>query len=196
MALRRSIRFGPPLRVVGLVIGGAGLTLALPLLYALWLGEDVVAYLVPLLLAAVVFVVSLKLGTRLPAPTRREALLAAVLTWVGLAAVGVVPYLIARAPGGAGDPVNAFFESAAGFTATGATIMTDLDAQPRALLLWRAQTQWIGGIGLIVLRSSFSRGWPSAVGSWWKRRPRGHNSRSWRRTCAHRPCASSGSTSR
>ena len=51
--------------------------------------------------------------------------------------------------------MDAFFESTAGFTATGATVITDLDAQSRALLLWRSQTQWIGGIGLIVLAVIF-----------------------------------------
>jgi trk system potassium uptake protein TrkH len=150
-----AVRLAPALRVAGLVVGGAGLTIAAPLLYALIAGGSVRAFLAPLLLAILIFVVALRLGRRLPPPNRRESLLAAVLTWLGLSLYGVLPYMLGSAPGGAGAPIDAFFESTAGFTATGATIISDLQAQPRALMLWRAQTQWIGGIGLIVLAVIF-----------------------------------------
>lgn len=150
-----SVRLAPGLRVAALVVGGAGTTLVVPLAYAAWLGEDVLPYAVPLALAGVLFLIAYRAGRRVPSPTRREALVAAVLTWVGLSALGMIPYLLGSGPGGAGAPINALFESTAGFTATGATTITDLDAQARALLLWRSQTQWIGGIGLIVLAVIF-----------------------------------------
>lgn len=150
-----AVRLAPALRVVGLVVGGAGLTLTAPLVYAATSGEAIVAFAIPLIVAGAIFGTSLRLGRRIPPPNRRESLLAAVLTWVGLSLFGVLPYLLGSAPGGAGAPIDAFFESAAGFTATGATVITDLDAQSRALLLWRSQTQWIGGIGLIVLAVIF-----------------------------------------
>lgn len=155
MAAARSVRPGPALRVVALVVGGAGATLVVPLAYALWLEEPAWPYLIPLAITSALFLIAVRLGRRLPSPNRREALLAAVLTWVGLSALGMLPYLMASAPGGAGTVVNALFESTAGFTATGATTIVDLDAQPRALLVWRSQTQWIGGIGLIVLAVIF-----------------------------------------
>ena len=155
LARPAAVRLAPALRVVGLVVGGAGLTLAAPLLYAVASGEALAAFAVPLAAAIAIFVLSLRLGRRIPPPNRRESLLAAVLTWVGLSLFGVLPYLLGSAPGGAGAPMDAFFESTAGFTATGATVITDLDAQSRALLLWRSQTQWIGGIGLIVLAVIF-----------------------------------------
>jgi trk system potassium uptake protein TrkH len=47
-------------------------------------------------------------------------------------------------------PVDALFESVAGFTTTGSTVMTDIEGAPRSLLLWRALTQWIGGMGIIL----------------------------------------------
>lgn len=155
MARTASIRIAPALRVVGLVVGGAGVTIAVPLLYALWLGESVAPYLIPLLIAGMIFLAAYRGGRRLPSPSRREAILAAVLTWVGLSLFGIVPYVLGSAPGGPGSPIDALFESTAGFTATGATVMTAFDDQPRALMLWRAQTQWIGGIGLIVLAVIF-----------------------------------------
>ncbi len=155
MARSARIRIAPALRVVGLVVGGAGVTIAAPLVYAAWLGEPLAPYAVPLIAAGGIFLLAYRGGRSLPSPSRREALLAAVLTWVGLSLFGVVPYVLGSASGGPTTLIDAFFESAAGFTATGATVMTQFDDQPRALLLWRAQTQWIGGIGLIVLAVIF-----------------------------------------
>jgi hypothetical protein len=129
---------------------GPGLTIAAPLVYALAIGDSIRAFALPLAIAIVLFVGALRLGRRIPAPTRRESLLAAVLTWVGLSLFGILPYVLGSAAGGAGSPIDAFFESTAGFTATGSTVITELQAQSRPLMLWRAQTQWIGGIGLII----------------------------------------------
>ena len=150
-----TVRIAPALRVVGLVVGGAGATLTAPLIYAAFLGEPLLPFLLPLAISGAVFIAAFLAGRRLETPNRREALLAAVLTWLGLSALGILPYMLGSAAGGPQTVVDAFFESTAGFTATGSTVITDLDAQPRALMLWRSQTQWIGGIGLIVLAVIF-----------------------------------------
>ncbi len=151
----RILNPAPVLWIAAAITGGAGLTVAAPLILALALGESILPFLIPLGIALGLIGIVTRADRSRLAPTRREALLAAVATWVGLALFGMLPYLLGSAPGGAGAPVDAFFESASGFTATGATVITDLDAQSRALLLWRAQTQWIGGIGLIVLAVIF-----------------------------------------
>jgi trk system potassium uptake protein TrkH len=149
------IAIGPALLVAGLAVGGAGATLAAPLVLALALGEPSLPFLVPLAIALAVLTVALRARRTRTPPTRREALLAITMTWVGLTLFGSIPYLLGSAAGGAGAPLDALFESTSGFTATGATVITDLDAQSRSLLLWRAQTQWIGGIGLIILAVIF-----------------------------------------
>ncbi len=75
----------------------------------------------------------------------REAFLLTVLVWIVLPALAAIPFL------GAGMSfTNAMFESISGLTTTGATVITNLDSQPRGLLLWRAILQWFGGIGIIV----------------------------------------------
>jgi trk system potassium uptake protein TrkH len=60
--------------------------------------------------------------------------------------VGAVPYLVTGALG----PVDALFESVSGFTTTGSTVITDTTVVPRALLVWRAMSQWLGGMGIIL----------------------------------------------
>lgn len=80
----------------------------------------------------------------------REGFLVVSLTWLLAACFGALPYLLA---GGEqfDRPVNALFEGMSGFTTTGATVVVDFDALPRSLLMWRQLTQWLGGLGIIVL---------------------------------------------
>lgn len=89
-------------------------------------------------------------GRRLPARgfRPRDGFLAVTAVWVLAAAVGALPFLLAGTFGG---PSAAFFESMSGFTTTGATLIGDVEAQPDAILLWRSLSQWLGGVGIVVL---------------------------------------------
>jgi len=64
------------------------------------------------------------------------------------AAFGTLPFLIS---GSINSITEAYFETLSGFTTTGASILTDIESLPRSILLWRSQTQWLGGMGIIVL---------------------------------------------
>ncbi len=80
--------------------------------------------------------------------TNKEGLLIVVLSWLLSCLVGTLPYLLWG--GGVFTFTNAWFESVSGFTTTGATILSDIEAIPMGLLFWRAATHWIGGIGIII----------------------------------------------
>jgi trk system potassium uptake protein TrkH len=79
---------------------------------------------------------------------RREGVLFVVAGWVFASAFGALPYLLT---GALDSPVDALFESASGFTTTGASVFTDIESQGRGLLFWRSLTQWLGGMGIVVL---------------------------------------------
>ncbi len=79
---------------------------------------------------------------------RREGVLIVVGAWVLASLVGAVPYV---ASGAIPNFIDAVFESASGFTTTGSSILVDIEAVAPAVLLWRSFTQWLGGIGIIVL---------------------------------------------
>lgn len=80
--------------------------------------------------------------------TLRDGFLLVALVWILLPALATLP-LLAALP--SLSFVNAYFESASGLTATGATVLTGLDDLPPSLNFWRAQMIWLGGMGLIVL---------------------------------------------
>lgn len=78
----------------------------------------------------------------------REGILLVILTWVAAGVVGALPFYFSDY---FGNFTDAFFESISGFTTTGATVLEDIEALPRSLLLWRSLTHWIGGMGIILL---------------------------------------------
>jgi trk system potassium uptake protein TrkH len=67
-------------------------------------------------------------------------------SWLAVSLLGSLPYLLTGTLG----PVDALFESVSGFTTTGSTVISDVTMAPRALLLWRALSQWLGGMGIIL----------------------------------------------
>lgn len=79
---------------------------------------------------------------------KREGYLIVALSWVFMAAFGMLPYIISKEIPAFAD---ALFETVSGLTTTGSTILTDIEAMPKGLLFWRSMTQWIGGLGIIVL---------------------------------------------
>lgn len=80
--------------------------------------------------------------------TRKDAYLTVTTSWLIISLAGTLPYLLS---GSIPRFTDAFFESISGFSTTGASILTDIEALPKSVLLWRSLTHWIGGIGIIVL---------------------------------------------
>ena len=80
----------------------------------------------------------------------REGFLVVALTWLVVPVFGALPYLLSGEPQ-LRNPVDAYFESMSGFTATGATVLTDIAALDRSLVMWRQFTQWLGGMGIVIL---------------------------------------------
>lgn len=79
---------------------------------------------------------------------RREGYITVTLGWIMMAVFGAFPFIV---HGSIPNYTDAFFESMSGFTTTGASILTDIESLPHGLLFWRSLTQWLGGMGIIVL---------------------------------------------
>lgn len=77
-----------------------------------------------------------------------EALFSVVFGWFLMILLGILPYIFS---GSIPRFVNAFFESTSGFTTTGSSILTNVEALPKSVLFWRSLTHWVGGIGIISL---------------------------------------------
>jgi trk system potassium uptake protein TrkH len=139
-------------RLVGVVLGWLWVPLAVPLAVAVVDGTPVTPFVVAM-------AASLVVGRGLARVTdrsdlrAREAFLMVALTWLAVAVAGAVPFVVAG-EGTLGRPVDALFESMSGITTTGATVVVDFGRHSRAILLWRALLQWLGGIGILVLATA------------------------------------------
>ena len=77
----------------------------------------------------------------------KEGFVSVSLSWIVLSVMGSLPFL---SSGSITNPVDALFETVSGFTTTGASILSDVEALPRCILFWRSFTHWIGGMGVLV----------------------------------------------
>ncbi len=91
-----------------------------------------------------------RLGRGAPPIGFREGFVVVAFTWLAAATLGALPYLLSGNPQ-LDRPVDAYFEAMSGFTTTGASILTDISALDNSMLMWRQFTQWLGGMGIIVL---------------------------------------------
>ncbi len=135
------------LKIVGRVLVVEAIALILPLLVALFYREDPVPFLITVAILAV-----LGLGlSSLPAGRdffAREGFFTVGLIWVITGLVGALPFWFSGAFASFED---CFFESCSGFTTTGASILTNIEALPKGILFWRSFTHWLGGMGVLVL---------------------------------------------
>ncbi|MFC4438014.1 MULTISPECIES: TrkH family potassium uptake protein [Natrialbaceae] len=140
--------------LVGTVIKYLALTMFVPLTVAVIYWEDVWVFVASILIAVAI---GLSLERLDPDPDLgpEEALLLVSLSWFAAALIGMIPFMLAGYGTGStlAHPVNALFESMSGFTTTGATVMGEIsfERHSHALLMWRQLTQWLGGMGIIVL---------------------------------------------
>ncbi|HXV35493.1 MAG TPA: TrkH family potassium uptake protein [Gaiellaceae bacterium] len=145
-----GVDVGSAVNLVGAVLKYLGAAFLFPAAIALGSDEPVLPFLAAAAITGGVgFAVErVTRGKELVGP--REGFLVVALTWLALPAFGALPYLLADEPQ-LSNPVDAWFEAMSGFTATGATVLTDIEAVDSSLLMWRQLTQWLGGMGIIVL---------------------------------------------
>jgi trk system potassium uptake protein len=124
--------------------------LVVPLALSLWDGDGAWDAFVGTIASSGVLGAGLFFATRSARIelTHREGFGVVTLGWVVYSVLGALPYWLSGAVPAA---VDALFETMSGFTTTGASILRDIEALPRSLLLWRALTHWLGGMGIIVL---------------------------------------------
>ena len=126
-----------------------GLFMLIPVIIQLIYGEldsgFVSASIITIIFGVLFFLSNLDHDKNIDLP---QAFVLTALSWLSIAIFGSLPFIFSELNL---DFTDAFFESMSGITTTGSTIITDLDNAPKAILLWRAILQWLGGIGIILM---------------------------------------------
>ncbi|MDR2069755.1 MAG: TrkH family potassium uptake protein [Spirochaetaceae bacterium] len=139
------------LRVLLLLLGVFALTMVIPVVLAVVYGEgDLIRpFMAPMLAVLIpalpVAILTWKQPVRFSAT---DGFLLVFFAWLLICFLGAVPYYLS---GWLPRWHDAVFESASGFTTTGVTVIADVEIMPRALLFWRSMTNWLGGMGIVVL---------------------------------------------
>jgi trk system potassium uptake protein TrkH len=139
------------LKIVALLVTFMGLSMVFSLAFGLYFQD---ASVLPLGKAMGITVLSgllllaMTYGGKADVISGREGMAIVTFGWIAVGFFGALPFHFS---GQFGPFVNAFFESVSGFTTTGASVLTNIEAVPRGLLFWRSFIQWLGGMGIIVL---------------------------------------------
>ena len=104
-------------------------------------------FLVCALICALVGTPLVLAGHKNKAMYAKEGFASVALSWIVISIFGAIPFVLS---GAIPNYVDALFETASGFSTTGASILTDLDVLPKSIIFWRSFTHWMGGMGVIV----------------------------------------------
>ncbi len=128
-----------------IIVGG---TMIIPLFWAVYQnGPDVVPFIISLIITIISGLLMVKLSFTKENIRAREGFAIVALGWLAATFFGTLPYLLT----GSLNFTDAFFETMSGLTTTGASVVKDVEILPAGLLMWRSLTQWLGGMGIILL---------------------------------------------
>ncbi len=137
------------LKIQGYLLMVLGSVMGIPIIFSVYYSSpDITALSISVLItlsAGISLVFSFKSKKKIRA---REGFASVSMGWILASLFGALPLYI---QGGVGSYIDCVFEAMSGFTTTGATILTNIEALPKGLLFWRSMTHWLGGMGIILL---------------------------------------------
>lgn len=149
--MKKLINFGIVFRSFGISISIIGFFMLFSLIWV-YVYEESTA--IPILISSAISLVAGQLFRILGRKAKmedignREAFIIVSLTWFMAGVFGSLPFIIS---GAIPNFTDAYFETVSGFTTTGASILSDIEAVPKSILFWRSMTHWLGGMGILVL---------------------------------------------
>lgn len=136
------------INILGWILGIEGAFMLLPLLCALVYGERTgISFLICIVLCGVCCLLMTRVKKQDDRFYAREGYVTVALAWIFLSLMGALPFTLS---GEIPSYLDAVFETVSGFTTTGASILSDVEALSHCMLLWRSFTHWVGGMGVLV----------------------------------------------
>ncbi|NLS44203.1 MAG: TrkH family potassium uptake protein [Firmicutes bacterium] len=142
------MNYGIVLRVLGILLIIEGFLMIPSLLISFYSqGPDLKAFAIGILLAFFLGIILSRKKAKTPSISAREGLAIVSFGWIFASLIGAIPLYISQATP---TYIEAFFEIVSGFTTTGASVISNVEALPKGILFWRSFTHWIGGMGILV----------------------------------------------
>lgn len=136
-------------RIIFAILAIIATTYLIPIITALCCGENYMIFVIPMIVAWLLFLGIHFFSKKQPIKfTIKSTFVIVALAWISGSAFCAIPFLLS---GYFPSVTDALFESVSGITTTGATILSDVEILPRSLNLWRCETHWLGGMGIVAL---------------------------------------------
>ncbi|KYC46334.1 MAG: potassium transporter [Candidatus Methanofastidiosum methylothiophilum] len=136
------------LKIIGRLLMMIGVSMIFPLIWAFYYGEkEFIIFIASVVITFFFGYFLSEIRTKDEGLRLIEGLGVVSLGWAAISAFGALPFFLSGTLG----YLDAYFETMSGFTTTGATVIINIDILPKSIIFWRAMTQWIGGMGIIVL---------------------------------------------
>lgn len=138
-------------RMIGQILGRVLLVeaalMVLPLVTGLFYNENPLPFLLTIAITALVGFILVKIRTKSNEIFAREGFAVVGLSWIVMSMFGALPFVFSQQ---IPNYLDALFETVSGFTTTGASILTNMEAMSKGCLFWRSFTHWVGGMGVLV----------------------------------------------
>ncbi len=141
------------LYTLGCVLCCEAVCMLLPLLCAILYGEpELYSFLISIAVCVIFGIILMLTESKTKEMYAKEGFIIAALSWIIISVFGALPFFIS---GSIPSFIDALFETASGFSTTGASILSDVEAMPKSILMWRSFSHWIGGMGVLVFLIAF-----------------------------------------
>ncbi|MBQ2669858.1 MAG: TrkH family potassium uptake protein [Clostridia bacterium] len=133
---------------IGRILLVVGMTMLIPLGLAIFYREDTIwAHIVPILICFAAGAAALVWKPKNRSFHAREGMVLVGISWIVISLIGALPFYLSRQ---IPSFVDCFFETVSGFTTTGSTILSNVEALSKSMLFWRSFTHWLGGLGVLA----------------------------------------------
>ena len=138
-------------KIIFAILAIVATTFLIPVCTAVYCSEFqmILPFVIPIVMTWILFFIVYLITKKIPVKlTIKSTFVIVASAWISCSIFGSIPFMLS---GFFPTVTDAFFESVSGFTTTGATILNDVEILPRSLNLWRCQTHWLGGMGIVAL---------------------------------------------
>ena len=138
-------------KIIFAILAIVATTFLIPVCTAVYCSEFqmILPFVIPMVTTWILFFIVYLITKKIPVKlTIKSTFVIVASAWISCSIFGSIPFMLS---GFFPTVTDAFFESVSGFTTTGATILNDVEILPRSLNLWRCQTHWLGGMGIVAL---------------------------------------------
>ena len=133
--------------IIGKILIILAILLLLPLLVSFYYKENIIPFIYTIIIILIIGLLLLCIKVKRYDYYRKDGIVITTLSWIIISILGSLPFIFSKS---IPNIVDAIFETASGFTTTGASILNNIEILPKGILFWRSFTHWIGGMGILV----------------------------------------------